>query len=166
MPMSVLFNRLGRDQRGVSAVELAMMLPVILLLILLFLEAGRVYSQMNMMERGVRSGALFAARHDFPLSDAVKTDVENLVKRGTTDSSAPYLVEGWHEAGATYQLLVSDFAIGTETVPVVRVAATVPFEPLMPGLANLIRILLNQAGADLGESWTIRVSHDQSQIDD
>ncbi|MCH7692109.1 MAG: pilus assembly protein [Proteobacteria bacterium] len=145
-----------RDGRGNAVVEFALVLPLLLLLFAGISEIGRAYYQANAVEKGLRAGALFAGRNDFPLTAQVRTMVANLVKTGTLDGSGPYLVSGWADVNA--DLNIDDtltFPVdATTTIPVVRVTATVPFDPLIPGMLTLV---------GLGDV-TIQLSHEQAYV--
>ncbi len=158
MPMLRSLIRLTRDGRGNAVVEFALFLPLLLLLLAGISEIGRAYYQANAVEKGLRAGALFAGRNTFPLTAQVRTMVANLVKRGTLDGSGPYLVSGWADVNA--DLNIDDtltFPVdATTTIPVVRVTATVPFDPLMPGMLALV---------GLGDV-TIQLSHEQAYVGD
>ena len=156
--MLSLFNRLTRDARGNAVVELALVLPLLLLLFAGMTEIGRAYYQANAVEKGLRAGALFAGRNSIPLTAQVRTMVANLVKTGTLDGSGAYLVSGWADVGA--DLNIDDtltFPIdATTTIPVVRLTATVPFDPLMPGMLAFV---------GLGDV-NIELSHEQAFVGD
>ncbi len=156
--MLSLFNRLARDGRGNAVVEFAFFLPLFLLIFAGMTEIGRAYYQANAVEKGLRAGALFAGRNGFPLTAPVRTMVANLVKTGTLDGSGPYLVSGWAGLGA--DLNIDDtltFPVdATMTIPVVRLTATVPFDPLMPGMLALV---------GLGDV-TIQLGHEQAYVGD
>ncbi len=155
--MLSLFNRLARDGRGNAIVEFAFFLPLFVLLLAGITEIGRSYYQANAVEKGLRAGALFAGRNGFPLTAQVRTMVTNLVKTGTLDGSGPYLVSGWADLGA--DLNIDDtitFPVDDTTIPVVRLTATVPFDPLMPGLLAFV---------GLGDV-AIQLSHEQAFVGD
>ncbi len=84
--------------------------------------------------------------------------VANLVKTGTLDGSGPYLVSGWADVDA--DLNIDDtltFPVdATTTHPVVRLTASVPLDPLMPGMLALV---------GLGDV-TIELSHEQAYVGD
>ena len=158
MPMLSSLIRLTRDGRGNAVVEFALVLPLLLLLFTGITEIGRAYYQANAVEKGLRAGALFAGRNSFPLTGQVRTMVANLVKTGTLDGSGPYLVSGWADVNA--DLNIDDtltFPVdATTTIPVVRVTATVPFDPLLPGMMALV---------GLGDV-NIQLSHEQAYVGD
>lgn len=155
--MLSLFDRLARDGRGNAVVELAFFLPLFVLILAGMTEIGRAYYQANAVEKGLRAGALFAGRNGFPLTAQVRTMVTNLVKTGTLDGSGPYLVSGWADVDA--DLNIDDtitFPVDDTTIPVVRLTATVPFDPLMPGMLAFV---------GLGDV-TIQLSHEQAFVGD
>ncbi len=158
MPMLSSLIRVTRDARGNAVVEFALVLPVLLLLLTGITEIGRAYYQANAVEKGLRAGALFAGRNSFPLTAQVRTMVTNLVKTGTLDGSGPFLVSGWAKVDA--DLNIDDtltFPVdATTTIPVVRVTATVPFDPLLPGMMALV---------GLGDV-NIQLSHEQAYVGD
>lgn len=151
-----LTNRLIRDQRGVTAVEFAFLLPVMLLMIVGITEVGRALYQANSVEKSLRMGAVFAARSTIPLTAADKTTVENLVKTGTADGSGDVLVDGWGKAGASLNIddsLTYNVGPGVD-IPVVRLTATVPFSTMLPGIDSILGI----------GSYKIRKSHEQAYL--
>ncbi len=157
MPMLSLFNRLARDGRGNAVVEFGLILPLFVLIFGGMTEIGRAYYQANAVEKGLRAGALFAGRNGFPLTAQVRTAVANLVKTGTLDGTGAYLVSGWADVAA--DLNINDtitFPVDDTTIPVVRLTATVPFDPVMPGMLAFV---------GLG-GVTIELSHEQAYVGD
>ena len=158
MPMLSSLIKLPRDARGNAVVEFALLLPLLLLLLTGITEIGRAYYQANAVEKGLRAGALFAGRNSFSLTAQVRTMVANLVKTGTLDGSGGYLVSGWADVDA--DLTIDDtltFPIdATTTIPVVRLTASVPLDPLMPGMLALV---------GLGDV-TIELRHEQAYVGD
>jgi Flp pilus assembly protein TadG len=135
--MSGWLNRFARCRRGVAAVELALSLPVLTALIVGLVEVGRALSQANAVERGLRTGVLYAARSDLPFDAATQQTVQNLVTRGSISGGANYVVPEWADAPPTVNVSeVREYSSGVVTVPVpiIRVTATVQFVSLLPGL--------------------------------
>jgi len=60
---------LARDQRGAVAVEFAIVLPLLLLLVVGAIEFGRVYSQFQVFNGAAREGARCAAVQATPYTD-------------------------------------------------------------------------------------------------
>lgn len=157
MPMFAWSNSLRRDERGLAAVELAFLTPVLLAVLLIATDFGRLYYESALVERGLRAGALFAARTETPLSNADKTTAENLVKRGTVDTTAPYLVDGWSKTGASFTLQSSSYDVSGESLPVLTLTARVPFEPIFPTLFQYL---------GFNDDFVIQLTHVQSYVDD
>ena len=151
--MPRLLNRLRRDERGIAAVEFAFVLPVMVLLAVGLTELGRVVNQATTVQKSLRAGAIYAARNEFPLTAAVKTTAENLVKKGDPTGTADYLVPGWSKSGADLKLETPDFDLNGTPLPVVRLTATVPFVPMLPGLLPI-------------PSFNLVLRHEQAYVGD
>lgn len=131
------FNSL-RDRRGVAAVEFALVFPVLFAVFLGLVELGRAWTQSLALQKGVAAGGAFAARNSLPLSSAAEADFENLVKRGSIDPSAPYLVPKWDDGSATLALTTRTFTGQGVTKQVIHVDASVPYDSLFPTLLNAV----------------------------
>lgn len=132
MRMSAWFADFGRDRRGASAVEFALLVPFLLTLLLLVVEGGRAYMQTVALEKNLRAGAVLAARSPLPISAATRTVVANLVRTGDPTGASPPLTEGWSH-GATVDLDdTSTFEVDGTPVPVIRLTAQLPYVPLLP----------------------------------
>jgi len=153
-------NRRGSfrdDESGVTVVEFAIMLPVLILLVSGMVEVGRAYVQAIAVQKGVRAGALFAARADTPLSAVDKQRAENLVRTGSVDGSGAYLVSGFGKAGANVDVAtIGTFTVGEQDLPVIRVTAQVPFDPVFPNMFHYLGF----------GSHVITVSHEQAYVGD
>lgn len=141
MPMSRSSSRPGRrrgawrDDAGTAVVELAFALPVLVLLFGGMVEIGRAYYHANSIERGLRAGAIYAARSALPLSVADRAVAANLVKTGTLDGNGALLASGWSEAAADLDIDTSkSFTVDDQTIPVIALTARVPFDPIFPSL--------------------------------
>ncbi len=144
-----------REHRGSAAIEFALFIPMLLIVLVGVIEYGRVLAQTNAIEKGLRAGAMIAARSDFPLTDAQNERILNIVRTGNVDGTPPYLAPGWAEAGASVTIETDLFnSTGVVNLPVFRIAATVPYDPLLPGLMSSI---------GLGE-LTITTAHEQGRI--
>lgn len=141
MPMWRLSNRrrgrrgFRRDERGTAVVEFAFVLPVLVLMFGGLIEIGRAYYHANSIERGLRAGAIYAARSALPLSQADRAVATNLVTTGTLDGSGPLLASGWSDAAADLDIDTSKtFTVEDQSIPVVAFTASVPFDPIFPSL--------------------------------
>lgn len=73
----------SRDERGAVAVEFALIVPVLLMLIFGGIEYGRVYSELEVFESAAREGARMAA-----------TRQPGLVQSAVTAAADPYDLTG------------------------------------------------------------------------
>lgn len=144
-----------RNERGGMVVCLALALLVVLGIGAT--EIGRVISQASAVKTGVRAAALYAASNEFPLSAAVLARVENIVKTGDPAGRAGYLASGWARADARVQVQELNFRVAGqvsgESVPVVRISATLPYDPMLAGFLRL-------------PAFNIELSHDQASVGD
>ena len=151
-------NRLRRDRRGAAAIEFGLLVPLFMIFLLGAVEFGRVLTQSNAVEKGVRAGVALAVRSDNPIiaASAQETAIKNLVKYGNPAGTLPYLVDGWSDAGADVVIdVVRTYSGGGVTgLDVIRVIATVPYTPLMPGLFSFAGL----------SSFHIVVDHEQAYI--
>ncbi len=161
MPMFAWLNkgliRFSRDTSGNTLLEFAFVIPVWLLLMTGMLEVGRAYFQANALDKAVRAGATYAARNTIPLSNAVKTEAENIIKTGNKDGNGGYLVSGWGVTGSSLAITTSDYAIDeTSSVGVIRVVASVPFDAVLPGMGSFVGL----------DNFTIQSTHEQAYVGD
>lgn len=165
--MSCWLNRIWRNRKGNSTVEFALFTPLFLILMTGALELGNAARQATELEKSLRAGALYASRKMDPdaatlLTAADQTTVQNLVKTGGQTGSDPYLVPGWADAGASLTIdagLIHTFSSQNATpldvdVPVVRLTAAVPYQPLLPGLFDFIGL----------NAITFQLSHEQAYV--
>ncbi|MBL6935016.1 MAG: pilus assembly protein [Alphaproteobacteria bacterium] len=149
-------TQLMRDRRGAAAVEFALVTPVLLMMMLTLFELGRGYVQANAIEKGLRNGALYAARSENPLSADDQASAFNLAKTGTLDGSGGFLASAWADGAATLDLTTTTFTVDTETIPVYRMDASVPFDPMFPDMMSWL---------GLGDI-TITLNHEQAYVGD
>ncbi len=144
-----------RDECGGMVVCLALALVVVLGIGTT--EIGRVISQASAVKKGVRAAALYAAGNEFPLSAAVLARVENIVKTGDPAGRAGYLASGWARADASVQVQELYFQVAGrvagESLPVVRISATLPYDPMLAGFLRL-------------PAFNIELTHDQALVGD
>jgi Flp pilus assembly protein TadG len=146
--------RWWRDRRGTAAVEMALLMPILLVILAGITEVGYAFYQASTLERGLRAGATYAARADLPLSAAAITTTENLVKTASMNDTLAVSASNWNEAGAEFNISVSDRDVGSVTVSVIRLEARLPFSPLSANLWNMLGI----------DSEFIEVSHEQVSL--
>ncbi len=151
--MFAYFARLRRDAEGMSAVEFALMLPVFLLILVGMTDLGRALYQTNTIEKGLRAGAMYAARGDFPLTSTQLTEAENIVKKGNRAGSGVYLVNGWSDPSSLNIFTTTEVVDGT-ALPVYHFVADVPYDPLLPGVVSALQI----------DQIRLKLTHEQAHI--
>ena len=127
------FARLWGDRRGGIAIEAAVLLPIFALALAGSMEVGRALSQAATIEKGLRAGAIYAAGHEAPLTVAVIAETKNIVRTLQPVGGTPVL-SGWDSPEASVEVTTRSFALGADTLPVVRIVASVPYQPLVPAL--------------------------------
>ncbi len=139
-----------RRERGLAAVEFAIILPVVLLIMLATAEFGRAYYQYNTLVKSVRNGVRYLANEAIAGTTGVidldtdKVDkVKNLVVFGNIAGSGTPLI----------QTLATDQVTVSSPDPLhVEVQADFPYQPLfavLPGLTG---------GADTPMTFTLSAS--------
>lgn len=143
---------LFRASEGAAAVEMAMVLPLLLLLLFSAVEAGNFFLSEHVVQKGVRDAARYASR--VPLSqltdpgcalasDAIQQNrIQELARTGVADGTGPLRLRAWDsnisvkvsiacDTSGIYAGVFSDFPDGA---PVVTVSASVPY----PALFNFL----------------------------
>lgn len=134
MPIVAWLSKFRRSSRGAAAVEFALLLPLLVIMVVCMVEFGRAISQSNGLERGLRAGASFAARSDIPFDAITQQRINNLVRTGDLSGNAPLLVSGWADPSATLTITTTTFTVAQNEVPLIRLEGSVPLDPLLPGL--------------------------------
>jgi Flp pilus assembly protein TadG len=146
-----LIKRL-RDRRGVAAVEFGLMLPLLMLVLAGVVELGNYLASAQAVEKGLRAGAMFAARSDLPLTATAQTNIETLVKRGSLSGSDPYLTDSWSNGGTVAATASTGTANG-QTIDIITVSATVTYEEILPGLMDFFGIGPLKFNLDHAQAW-------------
>jgi Flp pilus assembly protein TadG len=145
--------RLLRDRAGTAAVELALVLPLLLVLLCSALEAAHYFYNEHILVQAVRDAARFAARQDTANFTAcagspggsVVADTTNMLKNGLLTggnarfpwTSATINITTACTATAGGQTMGGIFNAATNAsggsvgAPVVTVYASVPYTPLL-----------------------------------
>lgn len=117
------------DQRGLATIELAICLPVLLLLMLATAEIGRLLIQYNTLAKAVRDGARYACAHAavgttriVNITAATRAETRNLVVTGTTVGTGTPLLPG---------LTVNNVTVDDVGNGFVSVAATYTYAPIL-----------------------------------
>jgi hypothetical protein len=148
-------RRLARCTSGVAAVEMALVLPLLLVLICGCAELGNYFLDEHRLVKAVRDGARYAARQDISYFTAcsgnpggtVVADTQNVVMTGLISGGNDYLpnrstgtiavtVVGCSTSvnSTTLSGIYSGIKNSSGTVvgaPVVKVDASIPYQPII-----------------------------------
>ncbi|MGH6782616.1 MAG: TadE/TadG family type IV pilus assembly protein [Sphingomonadaceae bacterium] len=141
-------SRLVRCDSGTAAAEMALVMPLLLVIIFGAFELGNYFLNNHAVAKAVRDGARYASRRSFVeySCSTVSTDVldktRNITRTGQVATGGTPRVYGWTNP-ATITMSVSCDTSGTYTgiytgmatgAPVVTVTAAVPYIPLFNSL--------------------------------
>jgi len=140
-------TRLYADRTGAAAAEMALSLPLLLVLTFGTFEMGYYFRCEHVVQKAVRDAVRYAAR--LPMTSypgcnatpaappaATELQIENVARSGNPDGTAPQRLQGWTadpnivkvlvscDTSGTYTGLYSDFPMG---VPKITVSASVPY---------------------------------------
>lgn len=145
-------NVLRLDSGGSAAAEMALILPLLLMLVLGTLEAGNLMWSQHKVTKAVRDGARFAARQNIALLNCTTKDattessIKLLTRTGQLASStAAAKIRGWTDSGVSVTITCNaTFSGGIYTTvpggaPVVTVAAS-PDYPSLLGRLGLFNV--------------------------
>lgn len=141
--MMRMLPRFAGDQAGSSAAEMAMVLPLLLVLLFGTFDLGYYFLSEHVVQKSVRDAARYAGRlpmTDFPScapTTAAETKIQRIARTGQPDGNTQRLF-GWSsdtmttvtmtcDTSGTYTGLFTDFPSG---VPVITVSASVPYPTL------------------------------------
>ena len=130
-PILALNNR-RRGERGQSLLELALVLPLLMMIAFGVIELGRAYYQYNTLSKAVRDGARYMSYHIY--STAEETKCENMVVYGNSAATGAPILPGLTTAKVQ---MVSSGGITpyTELTPPKYVTMRInafPYTPIMP----------------------------------
>lgn len=125
-------NITGRRARGIAAVEMAIVLPLVLLLIMPVGELGRAFIQYSRLSHRVLAGARFVADNAHAdssgvpsLSSTIGAQARNLVVFGSTAGGSTPAVPG---------LSTTQVVIQVEPAGTVRVSIAYPYQSVIGGV--------------------------------
>lgn len=139
-------RRLAADRAGSSATEMALVMPLLLVLMFGTFELGYYFLSEHVVQKAVRDAARYAARlpmTSYPGCDATddaEAQIRRIARTGRPDDGgAPQRLQGWTENVMTtvtltcvptgaYTGIYTEFPTG---VTVVRVSASVPYPTLL-----------------------------------
>lgn len=106
-------NRFRRDERGVQLLELALVLPILMLLFAAVAEFGRYFYEYSTAAKGARLGARYlASKSATSATTDWKSKAKNIVVYGNADGSGEPILKGMTVANVDVQ-----YVGGTTGVP-------------------------------------------------
>ena len=132
----------ARDRRGSAAAEIALMLPLMLIVMFSTFEAAHYFYTEQKIIEAVRQGARYAGRLPFSsytcpgsINGTTADEIKTVTRTGTVGGTDP-LIRGWSNTDITVTLACNS---GTSTgvfqgnaggAPIVTVAATADYSSL------------------------------------
>lgn len=143
------FGNLFSDQRGAAAAEMALMVPLLVLLVFGAIEVGHYFYSEHMVIKGVRDGARFASRQSFAdvncttgstIPTTVETAIKEVTRTGQVANGTPR-VSTWTsnaQVVVAKTCAISDYTRGIYSsqpaAPIITITAAVPYASLFAGL--------------------------------
>ena len=151
--------RFLRDERGAAAAEMALMLPLLVVLLFVTFAGGYFLWNEHKVVKGVRDGARYAGRLDFTkytcpatVDAATETSIKNVTRTGFPSADNPNVtgtddptIRGWTNTAPCVTVTLSCetrgglYAANSGNAPVITVSASVPY-PDSP-LSGLVAVL-------------------------
>lgn len=140
--------RFWRDRSGSAAAEMGFASPLLLILMFGAFELGNYFLDQHVVSQAVRDGARYAARQSFAsysgcaVDPGVVTSTRNVTRTAQVASGGPLRIYYWTDENTVSVTVACDTTGNytgiyrglTEGAPVVTVAATVPYIPLLAPL--------------------------------
>lgn len=158
------------DQSGTAAVEMALIMPLLMMLTFAGLEGAHYLYVEHQVVKGVRDGARFAARQPFSIyacgsatvSDAgIETTIKNVTRYGTPSvvTGQQPMVSTWTDAGTTVSVdcpgtpFTGGIYSSLANAPRVTVVANITYPSLfeaITGLRSSFRLYATNQAAVVG----------------
>jgi Flp pilus assembly pilin Flp len=143
-----------RDRRGAAAAEMALVMPLLLVIMIGSVELGSYFYNEHILVKAVRDGARYAARQGFAnydcsgepsvtVRDNTRELVQTMLLSGGTDRLANWDGAATIDIQERCVATATDLSNSTENMigiydelslggaPIVRVSATVPYTPVI-----------------------------------
>ena len=133
------------DESGAAAIEMALIMPLLVILMLGSMEMGNYFWNEHQVVKGVRDGARFASRQSFSkiscatVDTTVATQIKNLTRTGAITGGTAK-IRGWTDANITVTVSCPTTALTTgiyktlTNAPRVKVSASVSYPSLFQRL--------------------------------
>ena len=150
-PISLIMpGRWRRDRKGVAAVEFALVLPLLILLVMGVVELGLAFAQAMQVRDAAASGALYAGRNGWDPAGIAAAVTGTGTTSGVSASPTPALYCGCPDASGVVATACGDTcADGREARQYVDVSASVPRRSVFPGAFGMPATLTATATARL-----------------
>jgi len=143
---------LALDRRGSAAAEMALVLPLLLVILYGAIELGNYFRSEHILLKGVRDGAVYAARQEIPVNYDCSTgtpivpagivnETKTLVRTGALSGGSD-LLPMWSDGSTTFTITVDCrtaaggtdlaglYSVNGNRVPVLTVNAELPYSSL------------------------------------
>ncbi|MEP3049783.1 MAG: TadE/TadG family type IV pilus assembly protein [Erythrobacter sp.] len=140
--MKHLFTSFARDERGAAGAEMALVLPLMLIVMFTTFEAGNYFFTEHKIVKAVRQGARYAGRLPFAsyacpatVEAAAINQIRTVTRTGSLNGTTP-LISGWENADITVTMACNSatttgiFEGNAGGAPVVTVSATADYGSL------------------------------------
>jgi Flp pilus assembly protein TadG len=138
-------------QRGIAAIEMAIALPVLLLLLVATAEIGRAFYQYNTLTQAVRSAVRYLADNAIggtsgviALDDAKRVLVKNLVVYANTDGTGDPILTG---------LDIGNVTVSAPDASHIQVDAAYSYQPIFVRIPTF-----GASTADIDTGFTLNAS--------
>ncbi|WFL76627.1 pilus assembly protein [Altererythrobacter arenosus] len=137
------------DCEGAAAAEMALILPIAVLLLFAGFESANYFYSQHQISKGLRDGARFAARQNFndincrsgaSISSGVVAQIQNVARTGKA-SGGNARISGWDNADITVTVTCPTAAeaqtgifTSSEPAPQVNLTTTINYDSLFNGL--------------------------------
>lgn len=151
-------QRLGRDIRGTSIIEAAIVIPIAIILFVGVLDFGRVYYTRATAQKSIRAAVRYLST--LPANGICTTTgapslwgvqkSKNLALYGNVDGTGSIRLKNWSSGNITVNSSVCPIAAGAT----VGISATVPFQALVwryVGLPGSITLRVNYEAKWIGQ---------------
>lgn len=137
-----------RNQRGAAAAEMALIMPLLLVMVFTTLEGAHYLYVEHQIVKGVRDGARFAGRFGFSaytcatVNAAIETQIKEVTRTGVLSGGTPR-VSGWVNGDVTVTAdcpatpVTTGIYKGLTNAPRVRVTATLAYPSLFQALSGV-----------------------------
>jgi Flp pilus assembly protein TadG len=126
-----------REEKGAVVVEVAMMLPLLVLLLLGALDFGIMVHRHQVLQNAAREGARYSAQHRIGDHSVTATTIQNIVVDYCAEQNVTI---------ATSDVTVTQdhpFLVGGTTVQASRITVTHAHALMTPGMSDLLGSPLN-----------------------